>query len=254
MFLCIIKKATCNLKVAWFNSVHNRREKVSALSGLTLAQNFLKPHFSRMERLEPSKINLSQDFSQKVVSTSCFVFNFLPNMDDFSCLLITFADSLDPEQARQNVFVRPDLDPICFDTLKVLRKSNIQRVKYGTIRPKLKFYLFPLTQPTLKNSPYSKFLISIFSQDFFFYFIANLENCPMLTVFILANCLCNLILLPIVGLCSKTYLKRPLKDIHKLTKVIKLRQMSTKYRSKAFCNTFGQKYCRMLHVSVLQYF
>ena len=37
-----------------------------------------------------------------------------------------------------------------------------------TSRPKLKFYLFPLTRPILKKSPYSKNFISIFSQEFFF--------------------------------------------------------------------------------------
>ena len=48
------------------------------------------------------------------------------------------------------------------------------------IGPKLKFYLFPLTRPTLKKRPYSKKIISIFSQElFFFNFIVNLENCPM---------------------------------------------------------------------------
>ena len=53
----------------------------------------------------------SQGFSQKVVSTSCFVFNSLPTRGDFCCLLITFANSLDPDKAQQNV--GPDLDPNC---------------------------------------------------------------------------------------------------------------------------------------------
>ena len=47
----------------------------------------------------------------KVVSTSCFVFNSLLARADFCCLLITFANSLDPDQAQQNV--GPDLDPNC---------------------------------------------------------------------------------------------------------------------------------------------
>ena len=34
------------------------------------------------------------------------------------------------------------------------------------LRLKLKFYLFPLTLPTLKKSPYQKKLITIFSQEF----------------------------------------------------------------------------------------
>ena len=77
--------------------------------------------------LMPNVINLSQ----KVVSNSCFVFNPLPSMGDFCCLLITFASSLDLDQAQQNV--GPDLDPKLFDTWMVLDKSSIQRVKYGTV-------------------------------------------------------------------------------------------------------------------------
>ena len=47
----------------------------------------------------------------KVASTSCYVFNSLSASVEFCCLLITFANSLDPDQAPQNV--RPDLDPNC---------------------------------------------------------------------------------------------------------------------------------------------
>ena len=39
-----------------------------------------------------------------------FVFNFLPARNS-CCLLITLANNLDPDQARQNVW--PDLDPNC---------------------------------------------------------------------------------------------------------------------------------------------
>ena len=42
---------------------------------------------------------------------SCSVFNSLPASGDFCHLLITFANSLDQDQARQNF--RPDLDPNC---------------------------------------------------------------------------------------------------------------------------------------------
>ena len=78
------------------------------ITGLTLAQNLL------WKKLEPNEINFSQGFSQKVVSTSCFVFNCLPARGDFCCLLITFVNSLDLDQARQNV--GPDLDPNCLTT------------------------------------------------------------------------------------------------------------------------------------------
>ena len=45
----------------------------------------------------------------KVLASS--VFNSLPASGDFCHLLIIFANSLDPDQARQNV--GPDLDPNC---------------------------------------------------------------------------------------------------------------------------------------------
>ena len=87
---------------------------------------------AKWKKLEPNEINSSQGYSQKVVSTSCFVFNSLSSRGHFCCLLITFANSLDSDQARQNV--GPDLDPNCL-TLRWYRKkkSSIQRVKYGTI-------------------------------------------------------------------------------------------------------------------------
>ena len=66
---------------------------------------------AKWKKLEPNKINFSQGFSQKVVSTSCFVINSLPNRGNFLCLLITFANILDPDQARH--IVGPDLDPKC---------------------------------------------------------------------------------------------------------------------------------------------
>ena len=50
-------------------------------------------------KLEPNDINFSQGFSQKVLSICCFVSNSLPARGDFCCLLITFAYSLDQDQA-----------------------------------------------------------------------------------------------------------------------------------------------------------
>ena len=53
---------------------------------------------------------------------------------NFCHLLITFANSLDPDQAQQNV--GPDLDPNCFDTLIVLKtiQHSIKELRrYGTI-------------------------------------------------------------------------------------------------------------------------
>ena len=76
--------------------------------------------------MKPNEINVNQGFSQKVVSTSCFVSNSLPTSGDFCCLLITFANNLDPDQARQNV--GPGLDPKLFDTQMVLKKIANSRV------------------------------------------------------------------------------------------------------------------------------
>ena len=56
---------------------------------------------TKWKKVEPKEINFSQGFSHKVASTSCFEFNSLPARGDFCCLLITFANSLDPDQARQ---------------------------------------------------------------------------------------------------------------------------------------------------------
>ena len=67
---------------------------------------------AKWKKLKPNKIDLSQGFIQKIVSRSCSVFNPLPASGDFCHLLITFAISLDPYQARQNV--GPDLDPHCW--------------------------------------------------------------------------------------------------------------------------------------------
>ena len=47
----------------------------------------------------------------KVLARSGSVFNFLPDCGDFCHLLIAFANSLDPDQARH--FVGHDLDPNC---------------------------------------------------------------------------------------------------------------------------------------------
>ena len=66
---------------------------------------------AKCKKLEPNEINFSQGFGQKVLSKSCFVYISLPTRGDFYCLLITVANSLNPDQARQNV--GPDLDPNC---------------------------------------------------------------------------------------------------------------------------------------------
>ena len=64
---------------------------------------------AKWKKLEPDEIDFSKGFSQKVVLRSCSVFNSLPASGDFCHLLITFANSMDPDE--QNV--RHDLDPNC---------------------------------------------------------------------------------------------------------------------------------------------
>ena len=73
--------------------------KCSDLSRANPGSEFVVANtLAKWKKLEPNDINFSQGFSQKVVSTSCFVFNSLPARGDFFCLLITFANSLDPDQ------------------------------------------------------------------------------------------------------------------------------------------------------------
>ena len=66
---------------------------------------------AKWKKLEPNVFDFSQGFNQKVVSRSCSVFNSLPASGDFCHLLITFPNSLEPDQARLNV--GPDLAPNC---------------------------------------------------------------------------------------------------------------------------------------------
>ena len=61
--------------------------------------------------MESNETDSSQGFSQKVVSRSCSAFNSLPASGNFCHLLITYANSLDPDQAQHNA--GPDLDPNC---------------------------------------------------------------------------------------------------------------------------------------------
>ena len=54
---------------------------------------------AKWKKLEPNEIDFSLGFSQKVVSRSCSVFNSSPASGNFCYLLITFANSLVPDQA-----------------------------------------------------------------------------------------------------------------------------------------------------------
>ena len=66
---------------------------------------------AKWKKLEPNEVDFSQGLSQKVVSRNCSVLKSLPTSGDFCHLLITLANSLDPDQAQRNV--GPDLDPNC---------------------------------------------------------------------------------------------------------------------------------------------
>ena len=57
------------------------------------------------------KLTLAKVLAREWYQQCCFVFNSLPVRGEFCFLLITFANSLDPDQAGQNVV--PDLDPNC---------------------------------------------------------------------------------------------------------------------------------------------
>ena len=63
---------------------------------------FVANTYAERKKLEPNEINFSQGFSQRVVPTSCFMNNSLPARVDFCCLLITFANSLDPDQDKMS--------------------------------------------------------------------------------------------------------------------------------------------------------
>ena len=62
---------------------------------------------------------------------------------------------------------------VCPERLNLRSDKNCLVI--GPTGPKIKFYLFPLTRPTLKKGHYPKDFISIFSLEFFFLkFIGNL--------------------------------------------------------------------------------
>ena len=56
---------------------------------------------AKWEKMEPNEIDFCQGFSQKTVIL--YQENSLPACGNFCDLLITFANSLDPDKAQQNV-------------------------------------------------------------------------------------------------------------------------------------------------------
>ena len=78
----------------YFPGNYSRRVCNSTGSEFVVANNLAK-----WKKLEPNEIDFGQDFSQKVVSRSFSAFNSLLASINFFYLLITFANSLDPDQA-----------------------------------------------------------------------------------------------------------------------------------------------------------
>ena len=63
-------------------------------------------------------------------------FNSFPARGDLFGLLITFANSLDPDQARQNV--GPDLDPNCLTLMVFLKDCFLKKKKLKKKKKKKK--------------------------------------------------------------------------------------------------------------------
>ena len=66
-------------------------------------------------------------------SQLCAIFNSFPAGGGFCHLLITFANSLDPDKARQNV--GPDLDPNCLTLWWYSRKIFFEKINLKKKRP-----------------------------------------------------------------------------------------------------------------------
>ena len=110
-----------------------------------------------------------------------------------------------------------------------------------SLRPKLQFYLFPLTRPTLKKGHTQKSLFQFQSGIYLFLISLQPERIVQCKQCYLSKLFVYLILLPRVGLYSKTCLKRPLKDIRKgLTDKWALN--AGRKNCRAFCNTFDLQY------------
>ena len=109
-----LKKAKDNIKQSQNRqntSSTGPRRKVDSVSRVYPGSEFVIANTSaKLKKLNPNEIDFSQGFGQKVVSRRCSVFNFC-QLARLWHPLITFANSLDPDQARQNV--GPDLDLNC---------------------------------------------------------------------------------------------------------------------------------------------
>ena len=119
-------KSACLVKIirkfVW-NSAKVLKPMQKVYSSYSGSEFVVANTLTKWKKLEPNEINFSQGFSQKVVSTSCFVFNSLPTCGHICCLLITFPNSLDPGMAQKcPAWSGSKL----FDTWMALEKSTIQ--------------------------------------------------------------------------------------------------------------------------------
>ena len=98
--------------------------------------------------------------------------------------------------------------------LKSVHRTTTMQSLTPMLGPKLKFYSFPLTRPTLKKGPTQKFYFN-FQSRIFFKISLQPERIVQCNQCYLSKLFVYLILLPITELYSKTCLEQPLKDIRK---------------------------------------
>ena len=96
MFFNYVVLSECQQKFMSLSLWHQNVSRVRAYPG---SEFVVSNTLAKWKKLEPNEIDFSQGFSQKVVSRHCSVFNSLPASNNFCHLLITFANSLDPDKA-----------------------------------------------------------------------------------------------------------------------------------------------------------
>ena len=112
----------------YYASLSKAKKSFNLVSLMTLMKDFfLIPHKNGAPSYLPKHLHASLNFPT----------NSLPGRGEFCHLLLIFANSLDPDQARQNV--GPDLDPNCF-TLIVFLKEVVEKFNFEKSRQTTKNY------------------------------------------------------------------------------------------------------------------
>ena len=92
------------------------------LQGLLWLRICCSQHFSQWKKLEPNEINFSQCFSQKVVSTHCFVFNSLPARATFvvcwQAILQTVWTQMRPDKMLGQIWIQTVWHPDCIKKIQ----------------------------------------------------------------------------------------------------------------------------------------